>query len=129
MLHTISIKLLVQGHFSPIVRQARWGHKPEGVCLVVGACNRGHSASANTTGVIRPVQLLWLHAEIYWMSHSIVQRLSSSTSAAGDLIYTNSPSIVDSGSTPQAAVGSCQYFWEAFPSGSGPTDRTTYLFR
>lgn len=21
-----------------------------------------------------------------------------------------------------------QYFWEAFPAGSGPTDRTTYMF-
>lgn len=65
------------------------------------------------------------------------QELDSSSSAAGDLIYTNSPSAVDSSSssrsngngTPQPAVGSCQYFWEAFPSGSGPTDRTTYLFR
>lgn len=27
-----------------------------------------------------------------------------------------------------AAVPNVQYFWEAFPSGSGPTDRTTYLF-
>ena len=23
---------------------------------------------------------------------------------------------------------SLQYFWEAFPAGSGPTDRTTYMF-
>lgn len=29
---------------------------------------------------------------------------------------------------PDAAVPNVQYFWEAFPSGSGPTDRTTYLF-
>lgn len=95
----ITARLLVDcmGHFSPIVRQARWGHKPEGVCLVVGACNRGHDPANNTTG---------------------------------DLIYTNSPSLVGAAddAASQEGVRSCQYFWEAFPSGSGPSDRTTYLF-
>lgn len=33
------------------------------------------------------------------------------------------------GAASQEGVRSCQYFWEAFPSGSGPSDRTTYLFR
>lgn len=33
------------------------------------------------------------------------------------MIYTN---------TDLNAMG--QYFWEAFPAGSGPADRTTYLF-
>ena len=27
-----------------------------------------------------------------------------------------------------APIPNVQYFWEAFPSGSGATDRTTYLF-
>lgn len=36
---------------------------------------------------------------------------------AGDVISTN---------TDLNATG--QYFWEAFPAGSGPADRTTYLF-
>ena len=36
---------------------------------------------------------------------------------AGDVIYTN---------TDLNVTG--QYFWEAFPAGSGPADRTTYLF-
>ena len=26
------------------------------------------------------------------------------------------------------AVCRAQYFWEAFPAGSGPTERTTYMF-
>jgi len=39
----------------------------------------------------------------------------------GDLIYTNTP-------ITQKSESDLQYFWEAFPSGSGPTDRTTYLF-
>lgn len=29
---------------------------------------------------------------------------------------------------PDARIPNVQYFWEAFPSGSGPSDRTTYLF-
>ncbi len=29
------------GHFSPIVRQARQGQKPDAICLVVGSCTQG----------------------------------------------------------------------------------------
>ncbi|CAI6004527.1 unnamed protein product [Closterium sp. NIES-64] len=76
------------GHASPIVRQARWGQKPDGVCLVVGTCARGFPPEANTTG---------------------------------DIIFTTSPTI-SLGKSP------LQLFWEAFPSGSGPSDRTTYMF-
>lgn len=36
------------GHFSPIVRQARQGQKPDGVCLVVGSCAKGYPK--NDTG-------------------------------------------------------------------------------
>ncbi|MDX2243977.1 MAG: FAD-binding oxidoreductase [Leptolyngbyaceae cyanobacterium bins.302] len=36
------------GHFSPIVRQARQGHKPDAVCLVVGTCATGFPE--NSTG-------------------------------------------------------------------------------
>lgn len=30
--------------------------------------------------------------------------------------------------TPSSSPPQPQYFWEAFPSGSGPGDRTTYMF-
>ena len=45
----ITARLVVDcmGFASPIVRQARWGQKPDGVCLVVGACARGFDESAN----------------------------------------------------------------------------------
>lgn len=43
--------------------------------------------------------------------------------AAGDVIYTNTPI-----QAPDAPVPDVQYFWEAFPAGSGPLDRTTYMF-
>ncbi|KAF7040283.1 hypothetical protein CFC21_050196 [Triticum aestivum] len=76
------------GNFSPIVRQIRSGRRPDGLCLVVGACARGFEK--NTTS---------------------------------DVIFSSSSvkSVGDSG-------GSVQLFWEAFPAGSGPTDRTTYMF-
>ncbi|CAI7881610.1 unnamed protein product [Closterium sp. NIES-54] len=76
------------GHASPIVRQARWGQKPDGVCLVVGTCARGFPPETNSMG---------------------------------DIIFTTSPTI-SLGKSP------LQLFWEAFPSGSGPSDRTTYMF-
>ena len=86
----ITARLVVDcmGFASPIVRQARWGQKPDGVCLVVGACARGFDESAND---------------------------------AADLIYTT---------TDITAIDDSkgQYFWEAFPAGSGPKDRTTYMF-
>ena len=42
---------------------------------------------------------------------------------AGDVIYTNAPTY-----GPNAPLPNLQLFWEAFPSGSGPSDRTTYMF-
>ncbi|KAG6557903.1 hypothetical protein Mapa_000081 [Marchantia paleacea] len=74
------------GNASPIVRQVRWGQRPDGVCMVVGTCARGFEN--NTTS---------------------------------DVIFTNLP-VVDVGKSK------LQLFWEAFPAGSGPKDRTTYLF-
>ncbi|MEG3859421.1 FAD-dependent oxidoreductase [Microcoleus sp. herbarium12] len=47
-----STRLLLDamGHFSPIVRQARQGKKPDAVCLVVGSCAQGYPK--NETGDI-----------------------------------------------------------------------------
>jgi len=42
-----------------------------------------------------------------------------------DVIYTDTPITVKG--SEETPVG-LQYFWEAFPAGSSPTDRTTYLF-
>jgi lycopene cyclase CruP len=38
---TARLMLDAMGHFSPIVRQARQGKKPDAVCLVVGSCATG----------------------------------------------------------------------------------------
>jgi hypothetical protein len=90
------------GHASPIVQQVRWGQKPDGICLVVGSCARGFDAATNTTGDV-----------IFTTSHSQPPAPAGSTAA---------------GAAAEQGVFNTQFFWEAFPAGSGPSDRTTYLF-
>ena len=84
----LTARLIVDcmGFGSPVVRQARHGQRPDGVCLVVGSCARGFEPDENR---------------------------------GADLIYT----CTDIREDYQG-----QYFWEAFPAGSGPRDRTTYMF-
>ncbi|MBD2042164.1 FAD-dependent oxidoreductase [Microcoleus sp. FACHB-672] len=40
---TLTTRLFIDamGHFSPVIRQARQGQKPDSICLVVGSCARG----------------------------------------------------------------------------------------
>lgn len=53
------------GHFSPIVRQARQGKKPDGVCLVVGTCakdfteNEAGDLIASFTPIQKQCQYFW----------------------------------------------------------------------
>ena len=95
---TARVVLDAMGHASPIVAQARHGQTPDGVCLVVGTCARGFDPNRNTTG---------------------------------DVIFTAGPSLSPPPKRSGGGGGSpsnLQLFWEAFPSGSGPADRTTYMF-
>lgn len=52
------------------------------------------------------------------------------SNTTGDVIYTAAPSEPPAGSAPGGStqLANLQLFWEAFPAGSGPTDRTTYMF-
>ncbi|MDJ0631606.1 MAG: FAD-dependent oxidoreductase [Xenococcaceae cyanobacterium MO_188.B29] len=43
-----SLLIDAMGHFSPIVKQARKGRKPDGICIVVGSCAEGYQQ--NETG-------------------------------------------------------------------------------
>ena len=96
-----SCRLLIDsmGNGSPISKQTRGAVEPDGICIVVGSCAQGFPAVNNTYS---------------------------------DIIYTNSPihSTMNkaSAAASTSASSSLQYFWEAFPAGSGPSDRTTYLF-
>jgi lycopene cyclase CruP len=62
-----STRLVVDamGHFSPIVQQARRGHKPDAVCLVVGSCCTGFAD--NTTGdLIATFTPVENHCQYFW---------------------------------------------------------------
>lgn len=64
---SINARLMLDamGHFSPIVRQARCGKKPDGVCLVVGTCAKGFSQNetgdliASFTPIQKQCQYFW----------------------------------------------------------------------
>ncbi|MGF1492915.1 MAG: FAD-binding oxidoreductase [Microcoleaceae cyanobacterium] len=62
---TTRLLLDAMGHFSPIVRQARQGKKPDAVCLVVGTCGTGYTQ--NQTGDIfaafTPIEN---HCQYFW---------------------------------------------------------------
>lgn len=59
------LMLDAMGHFSPVVRQARQGKKPDGVCLVVGTCAKGFSQNqsgdliASFTPIQKQCQYFW----------------------------------------------------------------------
>lgn len=100
---TFSCKLLIDsmGNASPISRQTRGNVEPDGICIVVGSCAQGYNASNNT------------YSDIIY-TDSPITAITDKTNHSAD------PSLVES--------SQLQYFWEAFPAGSGKTDRTTYLF-
>ncbi|MBE9013727.1 FAD-binding oxidoreductase, partial [Pseudanabaenaceae cyanobacterium LEGE 13415] len=64
---SINTRLMLDamGHFSPIVRQARQGKKPDGVCLVVGTCAKGFTQNdtgdliASFTPIQKQCQYFW----------------------------------------------------------------------
>lgn len=64
---TISTRLLIDamGHFSPIIKQARNGTKPEAVCVVVGSCAEGFPENKtgdliySFTPIINNCQYFW----------------------------------------------------------------------
>ncbi|MGG6265293.1 FAD-dependent oxidoreductase [Leptolyngbya sp. AN03gr2] len=64
---SINARLMLDamGHFSPIVRQARQGKKPDGVCLVVGTCAKGFTQNesgdliASFTPIQKQCQYFW----------------------------------------------------------------------
>lgn len=112
-------KLLLDcmGNQSPIVKQIRHGKKPDGVCLVVGTCASGFPEEANTTG---DVICTIAPSEPPINAH----KTDSTTIDTNDFTSTDTISM----SLSNTKVHNAQMFWEAFPAGSGKTDRTTYMF-
>lgn len=97
---TISSRLIIDamGNASPIAKQIRGPVEPDGICIVVGSCARGFDPLKNTYG------------DVIYTNSEIVKRETIPSSSA------------------QKSSSQLQYFWEAFPAGSDPRDRTTYLF-
>ena len=64
---TLKTRLLIDamGHFSPIVKQARQGKKPDSVCVVVGSCAEGYNNNEtgdliySFTPIINQCQYFW----------------------------------------------------------------------
>jgi lycopene cyclase CruP len=64
---TIKTRLLIDamGHFSPIIRQARKGAKPEAVCVVVGSCAQGYPQN-DTGDLIYSFTPIINHCQYFW---------------------------------------------------------------
>lgn len=168
---TARLVLDCMGHASPVVRQVRWGQKPDGVCLVVGTCCRGFDPETNTTGdVIYTNSDSQPSASSSGSSHGSNGNGSNGNGSNGNGSNGSSGSRegvfntqvraaeykpgCGTGSAAQCSARSCfprpnacvclmlcagiqcsraacpppQFFWEAFPASSGPSDRTTYMF-
>ena len=65
--HTLKTRLLIDGmgHFSPIIKQARNGSKPDAVCVVVGSCATGY-ADNSTGDLIYSFTPIINHCQYFW---------------------------------------------------------------
>jgi lycopene cyclase CruP len=63
----LSTRLLIDamGHFSPIVKQARNGQKPDAVCVVVGSCAKGYPEN-NTGDLIYSFTPIINQCQYFW---------------------------------------------------------------
>ena len=63
----IKTRLLIDamGHFSPIIKQARQGTKPEAVCVVVGSCAKGYPQN-DTGDLIYSFTPIINHCQYFW---------------------------------------------------------------
>lgn len=62
---TARLLLDVMGHASPIAAQARNGHKPDGICLVVGTCAQGMPEN-NTGDLLVSNSPIQNHSQYFW---------------------------------------------------------------
>ena len=89
--------------------------------LVIDSMGNGSPISKQARGAIEP-------DGICIVVGSCASGFNATNNTYSDIIYTDTPIstvTLQPGLTKQAQT---QYFWESFPAGSGPTDRTTYLF-
>jgi 2-polyprenyl-6-methoxyphenol hydroxylase-like FAD-dependent oxidoreductase len=117
--------------------QGAWVH-PDGVTLRLaggGGAEGGVTAKllvdamGNASPIVRQVRHGAKPDGVCLVVGTCARGFDPAANATGDVIYTAGPS-----EPPAPAAGgggglsSLQQFWEAFPAGSGPGDRTTYMF-
>ena len=138
---------LLQGHWSPIVKQMRQGRKPEGICIVCGSCATGFPPEQNrqgllffadtTTSFVAGIKCLVVaSADATWQMYPQNKSVScyivaimprpASTSALlpQDWALSRTGDFLH---TFTDAAEDMQLFWEAFPAEGGAA-RTTYMF-
>ena len=88
--------------------------------VVLDAMGNGSPISRQIRGSVEP-------DGICIVVGSCARGFNPSNNTYSDVIYTDTP-ITQKIRTAPTKQSQLQYFWEAFPSGSGKSDRTTYLF-
>lgn len=86
------------------------------------SCRLLIDAMGNASPIVRQIRSGQEPDGICIVVGTCARGFNPSNNTYGDVIYTND--II----TTKSLNSKHQYFWEAFPAGSNPTDRTTYLF-
>lgn len=88
-------------------------------------CKRyGFSSSGATTDEFRSCRGGEKPDGVCCVVGSMASGFPEEVNKSSDLIYSHSHIT----GSPEQADSNLQYFWEAFPAGTGPTCRTTYMF-
>lgn len=97
-----------------LILQIRCGRKPDGVCLVVGSCARGFKDNSNS--------------DVIYSSSSVKKVGTSEAQYFWEVTQLSSISIMSNNFFFLALISRFLNVCQAFPAGSGPMDRTTYMF-
>lgn len=82
-------------------------------------------AMGNASPIVRQVRHGQTPEGVCLVVGTLSRGFDTAANTTSDVIFTDSDIEASAG---DANGGRVQYFWEAFPAGSGPTDRTTYMF-
>ncbi|KAB1200862.1 hypothetical protein CJ030_MR0G006092 [Morella rubra] len=129
----LSSSLLIDamGNFSPVVKQVTFA------LLVSVVPSRLFKPSWWPTKLSFTLATVWLEVPLTGLNYVLQMRcgrkpdgvcLVVGSCARGFKYNSSSDVIYSSSSVKKVGTSEAQYFWEAFPAGSGPMDRTTYMF-
>jgi hypothetical protein len=125
-------RLLIDGlgGQSPIMRQYRGAVPPDGMCIVVGSLARGYQQQQQQQQVQEnEASSITGWGDLLFANDPIIETAPVLSNNEYNLSSTSSSSSSSSSTVPPSSSKiPIQYFWEAFPASSHPTDRTTYLF-